>query len=119
MITKEEIKEVVVALKEASVEPMNGNIYVLVPTINEQTDSGVFKGDQILKDEKDKMDAFLPVVGIAPDIKGIVGIGDKVYCQGTIVTFGEDNVPPELDINIEDYVLGIVPAAYCKSRIIG
>lgn len=115
MITKAEFEETRELLK---VRPAHHNILVLIPVIEDTTDSGIIKGDALVGDETNHLtkEAFLPVIAIADDVTTIK-VGDRVYCQGTITTFAPNIMPVELDVAPEGYTIGSVPDMYVKMII--
>jgi len=115
MITKAEFDETIDMLK---VRPAHHNILVLVPTVSEETESGIIKGEASMQDEIDNLtkEAFLHVIAIADDVDTIK-VGDRVYCQGTITTFSPEATPVELDVAPEGYTVGTVLDMYVKMII--
>ena len=115
MITKEEIQETLDVLK---VKPLHHNILVLVPIVEDTTESGIIKGDAIMEDEAEQLmkEAFLYVIAVAPDVTTIK-VHDKVYCQGTITTFAPTTTPDELNVAPEGYTIGTVLDMYVKMVI--
>jgi len=115
MLTKDEIDE---TIENLTVTPMHHSLLVLVPIVSESTDSGIIKGDSIMQDEQNALgkDAFLHVIAVASDVTTI-DVGDKVYCQGTIITFAPEVLPAELDIAPTGYTIGSVIDMYVKMKI--
>jgi len=114
-LTNEEIFE---TISDLNVVPMHHNILVLVPTVEDTTDSGIIKGDAALQDEQESLmkDAFLHVIAVADDVTTIK-VGDKVFCQGTITTFKQEILPEELNVAPEGYTIGTVLDMYVKMKV--
>ena len=110
MITLEEIRE---TKDNLIVHPFNGHLLVLLPSISDVTDSGIIKGESNMEEDKAKMDAFMTVIAVAPDIEEIK-VYDRVYSQGTVVVFDPDLLPEELDVAPDGYTIGLLPVPYVK-----
>ena len=114
MITKAELQEV---QDNLMAKPMNHSILILIPTIEEVTDTGIIKGDALMKEEEEKQDAFLTVVAVADEMELDIQPGDRVYIQGTVNSFPEDQIPAELDVAPSGYAIGHTMEMYVKMRI--
>lgn len=114
-LTKYELEETITDL---TVVPVHHNILVLVPIVEDETDSGIIKGEVLLQDEAEELmkDAFLHVIAVAEDVTTLA-VGDRVFCQGTIITFKPDVLPEELNVAPEGYTIGTVLDMYVKLKI--
>lgn len=66
-------------------EPIGDAVLLVLPKIDEKTKSGVFKGNDILKEEKEKLanEMFLTVAAIGPNCKSIK-VGDRVNVRSGV-----------------------------------
>ena len=113
MITQLELDEVIDNLQ---VRPVHHGIMVLIPVVSETTDSGIIKGDTLMAEDESNKDSFHTVIAVAEDVTTIK-VGDKVFIQGTVTTFGEETMPPELDIAPAGYTIGFALDMYIKMVI--
>ena len=113
MIGTYQLEEVVANLQ---IKPLYHSLLVLVPQASETTESGIIKGEELRKEEEDKLETFLTVVAVSKEIEDIQ-VGDRVFIQGNITTFNEDMIPPELDIAPEGYTIGLTLEPYVKMKI--
>jgi hypothetical protein len=112
MITKEQIEEVILNIQDLRVMP--NHLLVLLAVESETTESGIIKGEAMLKEDTTK-EAFLSVVKVGKDVEG-VEVFDRVFIQGnnSIIAFTEESGIPELDVAPEGYSLGLVASPYIK-----
>jgi hypothetical protein len=113
MIAKEVLGEV---QDNLTVKPINHSILVLVPLVSEITETGIIKGESIMREEENLQEAFLTVVAVADDVE-VVQPGDRVYIQGTVNTFSGEALPRELDIAPDGYTIGHTLDMYIKMKV--
>jgi co-chaperonin GroES (HSP10) len=66
------------------IKAANDNVIVLIPKIEEKTESGLFKGDSVTKEEvKKNTKLTLKVVSVGPACKG-VEVGDNILVERTV-----------------------------------
>lgn len=115
-MTQDEVNETISNLQ---VKPMNHSLFVLIPTVADETHSGIIKSDGMIEKERKQIaeEALLTVVAVADDVTADIKPGDRVYVQGSIVTFASDVVPEEFDVAPEGYELGLTLDMYIKAKI--
>jgi hypothetical protein len=91
--------------KKINFKALGRAIIVLKPELKQETESGIFKGDEILKEEKKFLDQqFLEVLEVGDDVKKIKP-GDRILCSGMLTTIIIDGV--ECGFTYEPSIVGI------------
>ena len=79
-------------MSKVNFKPLNQNLLVYAPLIEEKTKSGIIKSESMVKDEKKKLDQFLEVAAVSDEITDIE-VGDKVLLgSGTFTTIDIDGI---------------------------
>jgi len=68
--------------KKVNFKPLNRNMLVIAPVIDEKTKSGIIKSEKQITDEKKNMDIFLEVAAISDDVSTVI-VGDKILISGS------------------------------------
>lgn len=79
-------------MSEVNFKPINQNVLVVAPIIDEKTKSGLYKSDLMVKEEKKKLDQFLEVAAVSDEVTQ-VEVGNKVLLgNGSFTTIEIDDV---------------------------
>lgn len=114
MISTIELQEII---DNITVRPVNNSILVLIPKISDTTDSGIIKGEELIKEEEESLETFFTVIAKAPEVTD-VEVGDRVFIQGNITTFNTETSPKEFDdICPDGYIIGHTMAMYVRMKI--
>jgi DNA polymerase II small subunit/DNA polymerase delta subunit B len=80
-------------------------VIVLKPEVKEETESGIYKGENIIKEEKKlKESEYLEVIGVGDEITK-VKLGDMILVNGTITGVVIDGI--ECGVLYEPSIIGI------------
>lgn len=77
--------------KKVNFKPLNRNMLVIAPVIDEKTKSGIIKSEKQIADEKKNMDMFLEVAAVSDDVLTIK-VGDKILVSGSQKGFELDGI---------------------------
>jgi co-chaperonin GroES (HSP10) len=91
--------------KKINFKALGKAVIVLKPEIKQETESGIFKGEEILKEERKlKENTYLEVLAVGSDVVH-VKVGDFILASGTLNSLVIDDV--ECGYLYEPSIVGI------------